>query len=49
MKSIMSMLDAQLFLQPHIVPYRERQQNICAASNAVIHITAMLVPLTTRN
>jgi hypothetical protein len=49
MKSIMSMLDAQLFLQPHILPNRERRQNICAASNAEIHITAMLVPLTSGN
>jgi len=49
MKSIMSMLDAQLFLQPHIVPHREQQQNICDASNAVIHITAILVPLTIVN
>lgn len=49
MKSIMSMLDTQLFLQPHIVPHTKRQQNICAASKAVINITAMLIPLTIGN
>jgi hypothetical protein len=49
LQSIMSMLDTQLFLQPHNVPHRERQKNICAASNAEIHTTAMLVPLTIGN